>query len=189
MFHQFQKIFPPSLYFCKVRPQKPWRWHEYFCVPLWPHFGSCNNHSGPYHHSLSFCYLLNPTADIPHAVVSAVLCFVLRYGNATSVSLMISLIWFLAKTDAFSLFLIHYDIYSAFSNLTALATKCRLLAPISTDINSSLGMVSFFLCALLALEKMKLTEFFFFLCVGRWQLHMLCLTNYRNTVADWIHFP
>ena len=117
--------------------------------------------------------------------------------NATSFSLIISVIRLLTETDVFFPLLIlcstHresvHNIFSAFFNLIALATKCRFLLPISTDINSSFGMVSSFFGAFLTLEKTILTVILsFLLCVGRWQLHMLCLTNRKNTVAQWIHF-
>ena len=61
-------------------------------------FESYNSQSGPYSQNL---LLFNSSTGIPCVGISAGLCFVFIYLNATSDSLAISVIWFLTKMDVF----------------------------------------------------------------------------------------
>ena len=83
-------------------------------------FGSCNSHTNQYHHTHS---MGNSLGNIPPAGTYAGLCFIFMYWNATSVSLMTSVIRFLTETDVFSLFLIFCQTYweSAHNILTAIS--------------------------------------------------------------------
>ena len=135
MFYPFQRVFQASFYFYQVQLLKPRRSLFFFifsstigldsasatflyhCCYL---FGSCNSHTDLYHYTSS---MGNSLGNIPPADTSAGLCFIFMYWNATSVSLMISVIRFLTETDVLSLFLIFCQTYweSAHNILTAIS--------------------------------------------------------------------
>ena len=158
-FRQVQSLNPRRLNVSL--PFLQWQIQGLLQLPFCSIVATCLDHArAVQYHITTVCYFLIPSLTFL-VCISAGLCFVFMYRNATSVSLMISMIRFLTKAEVFSLFLIHCcthwesvrNIFSAFSSFIALATKHRLLAPVSTDISSSLGMVSFFFSAFLALEK------------------------------------
>lgn len=127
-------------------------------------FVSCKTHSWPYHHSLLH---FNSSADIPRVSISAGLCFVILYRNATCVSLMISVIFtilqfyeslfykndisFCSSSTVVQIEESDQHIFSAYSNFISLVLKRRLLVPINMKISSRLEIVGFLFGAFLAL--------------------------------------